>query len=172
MATKQQFYAQVDAFYNKLKLKFDKFLDTTDTTLEYKYVFSKHSPNVSIYLGDKLKLKAEYSIIGTYNIGTSIWYWAWNMAFINHSLTTDVIKLKTYNIQDLKLQSKEHEKVDYLLTNGYFYISSKNIAKLIKIVTYILKPLWILPIKTKSANDNDQNVIKYIMINKILEIKN
>jgi len=152
-----------------------------DIMKDYDYEFYEENNNhiVNIFLKGKLKLKAEYNIIGLYNIPMSVWYWGWNIAFINKNLIKDLDKVKDFiNIINNEYKNFDKllaEELFYILTNGNFYISYDKINIIIKLTLYLTKTLWFFPIKYSNKNKNKNSLldsldkIEYIMIKKILE---
>jgi len=168
------FYKEVVDYHNKLNEEISQKIDLKQN-YNFNFVEEANKHIVEIYIDKKLKLKAEYNIVGLYNIPLSVWYWSWNIAFLNKTLFKELDKIKkfaesldkNYNNFD----SKEVEELHYLLANDNYYISSGNIERLIKIILYITKGLWIFPINhsdKKSAEYLDR--VEYILITKILQI--
>jgi len=168
------FYKEVVDYHNKLNEEISQKIDLKQN-YNFNFVEEANKHIVEIYIDKKLKLKAEYNIVGLYNIPLSVWYWSWNIAFLNNTLFKELDKIKkfaesldkNYN----EFDSKEVEELHYLLANDNYYISSGNIERLIKIILYITKGLWIFPINhsdKKSAEYLDR--VEYILITKILQI--
>ena len=148
--------------YNLLKENISKKIDITKN---YDYVFENNI--VELYLDDKLKLKAEYNIIGMYNIPMSVWYWGWNIAFVNKKLLESIKPIKAFetilNKDYAKFDKIEAEELHYLVSNDNFYVSGKNVDKIIKLALYLTKAIWYFPIKKESDK------VEYILITKILQ---
>jgi hypothetical protein len=154
--------------YNKLKkdisqkIKLDK---------KYDFIFDEDNNKniVELKLDNKVKLKGEYNIVGLYNSTLSIWYWGWNIAFINKSKLIDKEKIKEFKklIEDNYFNDINIEELYYLVSNDNFYISEINMNNLIKLILYLIDGVWIFPIK--SENNKIIN-IKYIIITKIYQI--
>lgn len=166
-------------FYNICNNNYNVLLDNItkkiDITKDYDYVFVDDNI-VEMYLDDKLKFKAEYGILGMYNIPVSVWYWSWNIAFINKKLTKNTDEIKefavTLNKDYAKFDKTEVEKLHYLVSNDNFYISGKNVDKLIKLSLYLTKAIWCFPIKHHNVKEKDVeriDKIEYILITKILQ---
>lgn len=165
-------YKLFDDNYNKLKNDISKKLDVGKN---YNYEFNENI--VEIYLGNKLKLKAEYELIGLYNIPMSTWYWAWNIAFLNKDLYKTTLKIKDYD-DILKKEYKKFDKVEaeelhYLVGNDTFYISSKNIDKILKMALYLTNAIWYFPVKYADNNSKtdmeELDKVEYIIIKKVLQ---
>jgi len=148
--------------YNSLKENISKKIDITKN---YDYAFNDNI--VELYLDDKLKLKAEYNVLGMYNIPMSIWYWGWNIAFVNKKLIESIKAVKEFennlNKNYAKFDKVEAEELHYLVSNDNFYISGKNVDKVIKLALNLTKTVWCFPVKKESDK------IQYILITKILQ---
>lgn len=140
----------------------------------YEYVFTKSSSGihiVEVYLDDKLVLKGEYCILGMYNIQLSVWYWSWNIVFVNKKLIGLVVeKVKGYNkvIEDKfeEFERKDAELLHYFVGNDNFYIMHDNMDKLVKLGLYLVEGVWYFPIKKMN---NDMHMVEYIIITKVLQ---
>lgn len=168
------FYNQVNNHHNKLTEDISHKIDLKQN-YNFNFVEDANKHIVEIYIDKKLKLKAEYNIVGMYNIPLSIWYWSWNIAFLNKDLFTELNKIKEFNESLNKnykeFDSKEAEELHYLLANDNYYISSGNIERLIKIILYITKGVWIFPINHSDKNSAEYlDRVEYILITKILQI--
>lgn len=166
---------EYEDYYHKKKKEFSKYINPDK---KYKIDFYNNDNTALISIDGKLKLKVKYDIIGAYNISSSIWYWAWNITFIDKNLIYNSIKVKEYynkisteNSKNISHQLKD--KLHYLLTNGNFYLSGKNLDKLLQLITYIVQSHWILmvPPNTKSLFIDNENIVKFISINEIVEVK-
>lgn len=170
-----KFYTNLNINYNNSKEHIEKKIDINK---DYEYAFSDENI-VEMYLDGKLKMKAEYNIIGLYNIPLSIWYWGWNIAFINKNLINATIKIKEFlnvindNKEYSKFNKTEIEELHYVLSNDNFYISSTNIDKIIKLALYLTKGIWVFPMKynddKKQKEMEHMDKIEYILITKILQ---
>ena len=171
---KEKIYISINNYFNDQKGQISKKLDINK---DYEFIFGDNDNVVEIYLNGKLKLKAEYNTIGLYNIPLSVWYWAWNISFINKNLIKDVLKIKDYvNVIDKdynKFNNLEAEELHYVLSNDNFYVSGDNIDKIIKLALFLTKGIWYFPIKytdQKKQKDFEQmDKIEYILITKILQ---
>jgi len=168
------FYKQVVDYHNSLTEEISQKIDLKQN-YNFNFVEEANKHIVEIYIDKKLKLKAEYNIVGLYNIPLSVWYWSWNIAFLNKDLFTELGKIKKFaesldkNYADF--DSKEVEELHYLLANDNYYISSGNIERLIKIILYITKGLWIFPINHSDKNSAEYlDRVEYILITKILQV--
>ena len=128
-----------------------------------------------MYLNNKLKLKAEYCIAGLYNIPLSIWYWGWNIAFVNKQIIKPVLQIKEFSkviMDNYKDFNKiEAEELYYVVSNNNFYISGDNINKVIKLTLYLTKAIWCFPVKYNNRKNDtgEMDKIEYILITKILQ---
>lgn len=180
---KINFYSKINEYINANE---SAMLEKIDLSKEYKFNFPELSTDehiVEIYgQDDKLVLKGKYSIMGIYNLESSIWVWGHDISFVDKSLVKSIKKIKDLS-QDLKDNYKDYipEQADelyFITSNGNFYLSNENIPKVIKLGTYITNSLWAFPVKyfkdISSNNKKDKNIIKieYILLEKILQINN
>lgn len=177
--SQNKFINDVNNNFNNLKNKISKKIDLDNN---YEFIFKQENniDIVEILLDEKLKIKAEYNILGLYNIPLSIWYWGWNISFINKKLTNKLEKVRKFkNILEenyVNFDSKTAEEIYYLLSNGNFYISSINIDKLIKLALYLSESIWYFPVKyinseTQKTYIDLMDKTEYIIITKILQYR-
>ena len=134
---------------------------------------------IELYDNDKLVLKAEYELIGIYNMFNSIWYWAHNIQFINRHLAKESKKIKEFS-KELKDNYEKYDPIEadtyyYISKNGNFYTSSDNVIKMIKLMLYVCKGLWYIPVcagkdnVTCTINKNKSSIkrMEYLIIKKI-----
>ena len=169
----KNFFDEINTYYDSINTDMQKKIKNLNNKKNYEYVFSKNgsTPVVEIYLDDKFILKAEYCIVGMYNVQLSVWYWSWNIAFINKKLTELPIKKIKNFIEEIndnynKFKSVDAEILHYLLSNDNFYVTNNNIEKMLKLSLYLTKSIWYFPIK---QTNNEENSIQYILITKILQ---
>lgn len=177
MANKQEkFYTIINNYYNTQKEEITKKFNI-NKDYEYNFVNENNMDFVEVYLDGKIKLKAEYDIIGMYNVPLSVWYWSWNIAFINKSLIKNILPIKDF-IDVLTKKYNQFDKMEadelyYIVKNDNFYISGENLDKILKFVLYETKGIWYLPVKYTNKNKktiSDQDRIEYILITKIIQI--
>jgi hypothetical protein len=169
-----KYYKKIDTFFKNAKTDIQKKLDITK---EYNYNFIEENGNhvVEIRHDNKLKLKAEYNIIGIYNIALSFWYWGWSLPFINKKLLDETKKIqllskkldkeKNFN----KFNPEELEELYFTTSNNSFYCSSENIDRIIRLSMYITNALWYFPVKHTEENTTQMEVVQYIIITKVLQ---
>lgn len=174
------FFDNMNTNFNNLKKQISKKIDLNED-YEYKFIEENNVHIVEILLNDKIQMRAEYNIIGMYNLPLSVWYWGWNIAFVNKKLIEKLNDLKNFievlekNYKDFN--KREAEEIYYLLSNGNFYISSNNIEKLIKLTLYLTNSIWYFPLKytakyspgTTKTNSDEMDKTDYIIITKILQ---
>jgi hypothetical protein len=141
-----------------------------DKQYTFKFSIEENTNNniVDIYLNDKLVLKAQYCFIGIYNLLNSVWYWAWNLEYINKTLSRDIKKAVKYTKRDLidnysKYNPEEADEMYFYCANNNFFLSSENVDKLIKVALYVSKVLWIMP------TGDGKEKFEYIGLTKILQ---
>ena len=171
-----KFYKKIDNYFKDIKDDIQKKLDITK---EYDYNFIEENGIhiVEISLDGKMKLKAEYNVIGLYNIGLSVWYWGYALQFINRKLVEKLQPIKNL-VKTLEKDSNnfspvELEELHFITSNNNFYCSSQNIDRIIRLVLYLTKAIWYAPVKhfDKLVGDanNQMDRIEYIMITKIIQ---
>ena len=143
---------KVQEYYQKRK---DEIVEIMDPDKSYKYKFDRDAnQNPVVDLLDttgKSVLKAKYNVIGIYNVISSIWFWSWNVDFIDKKLVkVDGLvkdfskKLKT----DFdKFDPKYAESMYFYMSNGNFYMTSENVPKLVKTVLKLSNGKWFLIVK-------------------------
>jgi hypothetical protein len=164
----KKFYNKIDSYYDTINKDMQEKISDLNNKNNYEYAFSQNGDIVEVYLNDLLIMKANYCIFGSYNIQLSVWYWSWNIAFINKKLIElpkEKIKEfeKTIENKYEKFNKMEAEVLHYLVSNDNFYISGNHIDKIIKLSLYLTNSLWYFPVK------QDANKIQYILITKILQ---
>jgi hypothetical protein len=168
----ESFFKNMNSHYDNLKKKISKKINI-DEKLDFIFNEDSNLYTVDIMINNKLIMKAEYSIIGMYNLPLSIWYWGWAIDFVNHKLTQNLKPVKKYKkkIPNMFTQFEKSsiEEAHYILSNNNFYISNQNIDKIMMIVLYLTESLWYFPIYRKGSNNHEFDKIDYILITKILQ---
>jgi len=139
---------------------------------------------IELYNNDELIMKAEYELIGIYNIYNSIWYWAWNIQMVDHKLITESQKIKKFVniIKDnfKKWDPKKAEEYNYICKNGNFYTTPNKLLMMVKLILYITNGIWYIPICHNKKNSicyelNNYNLdaseiksVEYLLIKKII----
>lgn len=182
---KSQLDETINEYFIKRKNEINKIFDP-DKNYNYK-MYSGDTHIIEIYDNNKMILKAEYDLIGIYNIFNSIWYWAWNIQFVDRSLAKNSEKVKKFAKElndkyDDYLKNNKMKVLDnyyYICKNGNFYTSSDNILKMIKLMMYLTDGLWYIPIclgkddVTCVVNEKDGypsalKRMEYLMIKKVI----
>ncbi|CAH6421595.1 Hypothetical protein KVN_LOCUS366 [uncultured virus] len=184
-----KFSSEIDKFFETKKNYIDQFIDL-DNNFDFKFSKNNNGKNI-IEINDinkKLILKAEFQVVGIYNLINSVWYWGSNIQFIDKNLVTSVIefkkKLKEKLLNDNNYifeNQKEKDEMFFYVSNENFFISPKNIMKLIKITLFYTKSIWFFTIYYgKDGNscliDSDKEKfetikrLEYIIITKIIQI--
>ena len=111
---------------------------------------------VNISKKGKLILRATFQIIGMYNVVNSMWLWSWFNSQVEQNLVGDVKTIVTnWRPDDI---TKSNEQLLYFVSNPTFFISYKNIQKIISFVKKICDFNCVIIYKK-----NDQ-IIEYIGI--------
>lgn len=174
------FKEDINEYYQKQKEIISKKYNTEN---QYNYKFSKKNTKdyIELYNGTELVMKAEYELMGIYNIFNSVWYWAYNIEAVDRNLTKESEKIKEFSTSLLK-NIKDYDKIEaeyyrFLSNNGNFFISSSKIMRIIKFMLYVTKGEWFIPLcegkdnvtctTDKIKKDGTIKRIEYIMIKKI-----
>lgn len=130
----------------------------------------KINENIVTITSKTKTIKAEYDLIGVYNVDTSVWYWGWSLP-VNKLFHDSLKKIKEFPNYIKKnyerFNKKDAEEYLYMTSNNNMYISHKNIEKLIKLSLYLLKgeSYVIVPV------NGDINRLEYLNIKRILQHK-
>jgi hypothetical protein len=106
------------------------------------------------------------------------------LQFINQKLAIKSLETKEF-ANELKENYKKYNQVEndayyYICNNGNFYTSSTNVMKMVKLMLYITKGVWYIPIcagkdnitcmvdKNKTKHNHSIKRIEYLMIKKII----
>jgi hypothetical protein len=162
----------IETYYKKQYDYFNKILKYSDYEFIFSYINDKHIVDIYINKNNNKKkiLKAEYEVLGCYNIISSIWTWSWALSMIEKNLSSNSKKILDYGIKlkNNKKTNSEIQKNIYYLTNPSFYISDKNLLELYKLSIYITKNLWFI---TRKINNIEKGIIEILLIKKILQEK-
>jgi hypothetical protein len=188
--TISKFNKKINHYYEHKEKKISKILDLNDNFQCLTYTDNNGNHILELIKNDKLILKAEYQLIGFYNIINSLWYWGWGIDMVDRSLVKDVEKIKTFpnyiknnmNIFD----HKEVEKLHFRTENSSFFMDIKKVIELIKLAIYYLNVEWYATVcygrdgtkstcKILSETENKKskdNILRfeYLLIKKILTI--
>lgn len=154
----------------KNKLNNIKINDSDNYKFEFAYT-NEDIHIVDIYKNDKLLIRATYEILGCYNVISSIWVWSWAISQIEKNLTENT-KNKAKELHDILLNNritKDIEEYLYYLTNDTFFISYKNLEKLLNFGLYMTKNKYILSHK---ITEKEPKIIEFILIKKITQERN
>lgn len=140
----------------------------------YEYLIENDKPKIIIKDSDgNLFLKADYKLLGIYNLYNSVFYWSYNLSYLNQLLVIN--KNNEYN-KELLHNMKDYEDItyvefiNYITSNDNFFISIKNIDVIIKFSLYLHKKFeWCLPVCDSKVSciiqDSDiPKKIEYIML--------
>lgn len=161
-----------------MELKIDRYIKNQNVRIEnnknyqFKFIYTDENEHiVDIYFREKIVLRAKYEILGCYNVINSIWIWSWAISEIEKNLAENCkyATKKYYDKLSKNKITKEKEEYLYYLSNPSFFISYKNLDKLLKFGTYITKSIFILPHK---INENSPKMIEFILIKKVIQEHN
>lgn len=152
-----------------------------ENSYTYEFVNENNLPRILIKYNGKKIANAEYKVLGMYNIYNSVWYWSYNIAFLNKQTMLKKKYVKKYNKELLNsLQNYEDlvyvEYINYITLNNNFYISLDKLDLVEKFGLYLFKEYdWCIKIcdninSTCIPNDTNKK-IEYILINNIITFK-
>ena len=144
-----------------------------DEDINYKFHFT-HTENqhlVDLFIKKKHILRAEYEVLGTYNLINSIWIWAWNTNQIEKKLTLYSSQIKSYSENLTEKNTNSNPKIEELIyygTTGSMFISYKNLEKFLKFCKIVINKNNIIP---HTIEPNNPKIIEYIIIKNIIQEK-
>ena len=77
MKTGSKFSKEVERYYDKQKSRYSDKIDGSKAYDSNMYVDDNGRHVVELVYGGKVRFKAEYELIGMYNVANSMWYWGW-----------------------------------------------------------------------------------------------
>lgn len=121
---------------------------------------------LTIFSGDKWKIKGTYGILGIYNPGASIWTWGWDIGFVDRRLTRNTKGLIKWakELEDTEKYDETLDELFYIAKHGNFWASEENLEKVLKIGLFVVKGLWVFPVKI------DENNMEYVILEKITQV--
>lgn len=179
MSNKKLFDKVLKNHKNK-KEEFEKIVNI-NKNIKFNFITEPNKKIIEI-IDDKTNkplLKAYHRTIGIYNIVNSIWYWAWNIDFIDKSAIIDKSKFTSLekNIKNnyYKDNSKDIDELYFYITNNNFYMTQDRISNLIKVILYIEDGKWVVTKRHYDhtmQDDNGKNpllYIEYIILDNIIQ---
>lgn len=168
-------------YFQKQKQKMSSIYDVSKP---YQYRISQTEDKrniIELIHNGKVVLRGEYELAGVYTTITSIWYWAYNIQMLDRKLGSSSKKVKKFS-KTLKENRKKYkplelEQLHYISSNGNFYASGNTMLECVKLMMYLTKGLWYIPIcygKTTSVcptfdnSKGDFKRVEYLIIKKIL----
>ncbi len=148
---KSEFKKKIEKYYQEKKDKY-----SAKINLSKKYdanTYSKDGTHILelLYDGDII-LKAEYELLGFYNITNSMWYWGWGTEMVDRSLVKSSEKMKDfpdYILKHLKdFDNKEAEDLHFKTDFPSFFVNVDNIEMLLKLGLYYLNLDWYITLCT------------------------
>jgi hypothetical protein len=120
--------------------------------------------------------KCAYEYLGSYDVTTHVWYWAWGHYVSENKIELSkkiIIKINNMiNKKDPKyeLTNIDIEYLNYFTQNAIF-LSKHNLNKLIKLCIMLLHDdiVWIVP-QIKLKNDKSEQ-INFFIVTKIMHIE-
>lgn len=182
-SSNKDFSNKVDKYFN---IKKKDIIDIIDPNYNYDYKFSTDKDNnaiVEVLKNNKLVIKAEYELLGLYNLFNSVWYWGFGLDLVNRDLVKGSKSIKEFskiikkNYEDF--DKKEAEILYFRTNNNNFYTSKKNIDNIVKLGLYITKSKWFLPVCynndnipiscEKISSNGSIKRLEYLIIKKIIQ---
>ena len=184
------FLVKINKYYNKNK---KSIVGKYNPNENYSYKFTLDENNnsiVKLYKNKKPVLDAIYDIAGIYNLYNSVWYWGFNIDRVNRKLVerSKVIKKFPKYIKEhpSEFTNRTRDELLFRTNNGNFHTSIDNIKLLIKLILYLTKSIWYIPIcygkddttfvcnnnLKKNIDNKDFHIkrLEYILIKKLIKI--
>lgn len=162
----------IDNYYNDKLKQVSKILDL-DNQGKYKYVM-KDSANILDIIdksGEKIVLSGNFQTLGIYNHASSLWFWSWNIPFIDKSEYKDLDKITKFNETFIKkyedYDPKDIEEIYFYIDNGNFFCISEYLSFILKLSLYLVKGVWFFPIEKKIEGVKTTQYIILTSANKI-----
>ena len=158
MKDTSKFNNKVQNYYEKQQREYSKKFDLSKSYASKTYVDNNGNHIIELIHDNKVKLKAEYELIGMYNITNSMWYWGWAIDLADKNLIKTSRKMRDFpdfikrNMD--KFSPKESEDLFFKTDMANYYTDTNEIDKLIKVVLYYLNAGWYL---TLCHGRNDKN---------------
>lgn len=167
---------EINTNYFKKEKDIKKILKENHYT--YEFLTENDIPRILIKHNGKLIANAQYKVLGSYNIYNSIWYWSYNIAFLNKQTILKKKYIKKYNKELLNIMGNYEddvyiEYINYITFNDNFYISLNKLDLVERFGLYLFEKYdWCIKIcdninATCIPNDKNKK-IEYILINNII----
>jgi hypothetical protein len=187
MAKKSKFSDRVNKYYENKKKDYAKLIDM-GKSYDSKTYKKNDKHIIELKHGGKLIFKAEYQLLGFYNIINSSWYWGYASELSDRSLIQTSISMKSFG-EYIKKNLDDFEPVQaddlyFKTSTNSFFSNLDNISQLVKTSMYNLKKDWFITLchgRNGKVNSCDPNLNKnksksnnmrfeYLLINKVLSI--
>lgn len=170
--------AEIDRYVNNRRQD-SKLSDSVDYHFNFMYT-DEGEHMVDVYRDKKHVLRATYEILGCYNIVCSIWVWGYNISQVEKDLTESSRRVKQF-ANDLaestvsddgqtspsRPLTKTMEEYIYYSRNPSFFVSYKNLDRVLRLGLYVTKGLDIV-----ARKDGDQpKIVEFILLKKIIQEK-
>jgi hypothetical protein len=133
MKSNSNFYKQVQKYYEKKSDNFSKKVDLTKFYDSETYVDKNNKHILELKNGNKTIMKAEYELLGFYNIINSSWYWGYASELVDRSIIKDSKKIRDFpkyvkdNYEDF--DKREAEDLYFKTSSPSFFMNVKSIEK-------------------------------------------
>ena len=166
---KKQKKIEIENYYNTKLAKIGKILDL-DNQSKYKFLITEDNNGIPLLeicnkSDDKIMLSGKFQTIGVYNMSSMLWYWSWNIPFINKQEYNKLTKIRDYPkfLEDNfpEFNSKEVEELYFYTDRDSFYCTQEIISLILKLSLYITEGIWFFPIEKKIEGNI---IVQYIML--------
>ena len=147
-------------------------MDQINDDIDYQFKFINTKQNeylLDLYQAGDHILRSHYEILDCYDIASSIWIWSWGNSQIERNLTNESIKIKK-NCENL-LNGSDYRKLEeslYYGLNACFFISYKNIDKLLSFSKNIIKKDLIL---RRKIDQDHPKIVEFVILTNIIQQK-
>lgn len=170
-----------EQFRGEFSEKEKQFEKKIDPNKEYRYQYTQVDNEfvIEAYNGKQIVYRAIYDRIGTFDLYSGVWRWAWCNSMIDKTLAEKSKKVKEFAQKIEKNYSKydfkEADRYHFYSDNGYFYISKDNIPELIEMSISMMDSQWFIAIRLgiddsiKADSKQKVTAIDYLSIKRIIQ---
>jgi hypothetical protein len=184
MKNGSKFNKEMERYYDKQKGRYSDRVDGSKSYDSNMYVDDNGRHIIELSYDGKVRFKAEYELIGMYNVANSMWYWGWAIDLIDKSLVESSRKMldfpKFIKENYSMFTSEEADDLYFKTSTANFYTDQKNIEKILKLTLFQLKADWFITVchgrddtkKTCEVKTNDPSQFRteYLLIKKLLTL--
>ncbi len=172
----------------------EKIKKVYDPNGSYSYVLSKDQSNrniVSVLNSDNNStvFKGTYELAGIYNFFNSVWYWAYNVQFVDREITkgVKVVKQIVQIIEEnyKKVPPKDADNLHFRTSNDNYYTTLANVELNVRLAMFLMRGKWVISLlqdgsgkstvvnvmdKELSCKDGKLKRMEYLVITEIIQI--